>query len=167
MVLVGQLFLRLISSKLFSAHTHKHQKLHRQDKTLVNLQSQKKEKRLWSGKFHYSRKWVDKWRPRQRDLGGLKMSLFVVGIPSFVRATPVAIRLWIVSQEQDLNPSPLPALVQLFPVWNWLLGFGGIKVFASRDQCYIEKTAYLFTFGSFDAGKLYILDLFKYKEKKE
>lgn len=125
-----------------------------------------KEKRLWSGKFHYGRKWVDKWRPRQRHLGGLKMSLFVVGIPSFVQATPVAIRLWIVSQEQDLNPSPLPALVQLFPVWNWLLGFGRIKVFVCRAQCCTEKTAYLFTFGSIDAVKSHTPGLCKCQKEK-
>lgn len=101
--------------------------LHRQDKPLSSSQHQK---RLWSGRFHYSRKWVDKWRLRQWDFGGLKMSLFVVGIPSFVQATPVAIRLWIVSQEQDPNP-PFPALVQLFPVWNWLLSFGLIKVLSA------------------------------------
>lgn len=67
------------------------------------------------------------------------MRLFAVGIPSFVQANPVAIRLWIVSQEQDPNPSPLPALVQLFPVWNWLLGFGLIKVYFCRFQCCTEK----------------------------
>lgn len=51
-----------------------------------------------------------------------------LGRRSFVQTTPVATRLWIVSQEQDPYP-PFPAPVQLFPVWNWLLSFGLIKVF--------------------------------------
>lgn len=91
-------------------------------------------KSLWSGQFSHRRKEVSKWRPRQKEFGGLKMTHSFLGRHSFVQATPVATRLWIVSQEQDPYP-PFPASVQLFPVWNWLLSFWTYQSFVNWGQC--------------------------------
>ncbi len=127
MVFAGQLFLRLISSKLLSAHT--------KTKDETRYWWARGLKRLWSGQFSYSRKEVSKGRQGQYESGSLKMTHSFLGKRSFVQATPVATKLWIVSQEQTSYPS-FPAPVQLFPVWNWLLTFGLITVLWT-DACVV------------------------------
>lgn len=122
MVFAGQLFLRLISSKLFSAHTQIKQGWGQTSTdTCDKKKALKRTVRLMVG-----RKSVNGDQDN-KILGVWRWPTVFLGRRSFVQATPVATRLWIVSQERHPYP-PFPAPVQLFPVWNWLLSFGLIRV---------------------------------------
>lgn len=81
-----------------SLHTHKHT-----HKWHLGM------KRLWSGRLGNSGKEVSKSDQDDKEvekqgMRGLKMTPSFLGERSFVQAIPVATRLWVVSQEWDLNP---------------------------------------------------------------
>lgn len=86
----------------------------------------KKKALKWTVRLMVGRKSVNGDQDN-KILGVWRWPTVFLGRRSFVQATPVATRLWIVSQERHPYP-PFPAPVQLFPVWNWLLSFGLIRV---------------------------------------